>query len=350
MKKALALALAAVLSVGMMVTSFAANEKLLVDKDVAMTEKSNGSLDDLEVRADGSILLSLDGAVVPQKDKSDKAYPINEANLKSSKIKVQRTISSGSNAIRDIDFYTDSNKVTYVRVRFIKEHISTKAIDFSIKVYLAQDGKRQSTYAELVGKLENEVELVESDRDYVDLSSNIVAEADGYNSKVEVYGGNGVSLVTKMMDGKKYYFTVNMEVSASDEKMLNKYSDLMVYNLNQSGFSTGGKMVKFDLSGDKFYAYNDKGEAIGTTADLLPFSSKIYLSEKKLDVATAVEEVEESEEAVESSVASSSAPEASVVNPNPNNNPNTGVNGLANVAVVAGVVALAAMGAVAFKK
>lgn len=323
MKKALALVLVAVLSVGMMVTSFAASDKIELDKSKALVAVDVADTDDMEVVADTSILMDLSGML----DLNGKT--LNEANLKSAKIKIQRTISSGSNVIRDLDFYsTGTPKTPYVRLRFVEEHVSTKEIDFSIKIYLTQDGRSEPL--ELTGTFKNDEEVVESDRDYVDLSDKIVAEADGYNSKVEVYGGNNVSLVTKMMDGKKYYFTVNMDVSASDEKMLDKYSDLMVYNLNMVGFSTGGKMVKFDLDGDKFYAYNEKGEAIGTTADLLPFSSKIYLSDKKLDVATAVEEVEESEEEVdETSEVSSSAPEASISNPN--NNPNTGVNGLAKI-------------------
>lgn len=343
MKKVLALVLVAVLSLGMMVTSFAANSST-VDLDAALglsdvkgATTDSGSEEDLDLRADAALYLSIPGATAAT----------TEAQLKKDKITIQRTISSGSNIIRDIDFVTEgkgTGKYVAVRIRFVEEFVSTKDVDFSMTVYLAQKGKRQDkTAIELTGTFGNDVETVEEDRDYVDLSDKIVAEADGYNSKIEVYGGNGVSLMTKMMDGKKYYFTVDMDVDSSDEKVLNKYPDVVVYNLNMVGFSTGAKMVKFDLDGDKYYVYNEKGEAVGTTADLLTFSKKFYLSEKKLDMS-GIAEVEESDD-----VDASEAPAESSV-ANNNNNPNTGVNGFANIAVVAGVVALAAAGAVAFKK
>ncbi|WRS26711.1 NPXTG-anchored protein [Oscillospiraceae bacterium MB08-C2-2] len=328
------------MSIGMMVTSFAAEAKLDIN-DVSQLGSSGvkstigSDYQDVLVRAEGEISLPVVNALTTN------GVVVNESNLRKAKITIQRTISSGSNVIRDIEFNT-KDKITYVRVRFLEEYVSTKATSFSMKIYLAKDGKRSSDYFELSGEMKNEVETVESDRDYVDLSDNLVAEADGYNSKIEVYGGNNVSLITKMMDGKKYYFTVNMDVSSADEKILNKYPDVIVYNLNQVGFTTGAKMVKFDLDGDKYYAYNEKGEAIGTTADLLAFSKKIYLSDKKLDMS-GISEVEESD------VDASEAPAESSV-ANNNNNPNTGVNGFANIAVVAGVVALAAAGAVAFKK
>ena len=74
----------------------------------------------------------------------------------------------------------------------------------------------------------------------------------------------------------------NNSLTRSDERRFDEYDLAYIYNLKTSGLKAPGNIVTFDL-GSTYYAYNAKGEYIGTTRGALPYWTKYYLTTTKYD-------------------------------------------------------------------
>lgn len=263
---------------------------------------SGESESSLEVRPGDKIQLNFDSDFFEWKNGSPSpAAPVSASALSRGKITVRKSSGKNSSIIEDVSFKS-SNGRAYVEIEFVDLLVSTSDKEFDLTVYLAHNGSRsRDTEVQLTGVLANEYIEVDENDDYIDISDGAILESDGYNRNIEVYIGDGLSLYPKLFSGRKYYAVARQEVSSSDERILDRYPSIeTVYRLYVVGMNTSGKIAEFDLS-DKYYVYGDDGKYLGTTNERLPFSSKYYLSSKRITLASsdnglAVEEEEPSGE------------------------------------------------------
>ena len=278
-------------------------------------------------------------------------YNVNESSLSADKILVRWN--KMPTAVRDIKIYTtkltgDTTARTYIRIRFQEELVAVRANQFDFEIYLNRAGRKEpGSTLTINGEVANEREapLYEGDTEVM-LEGRIVKATD-YLREVRVGGGNDVYLNTRMFADREYYFNVRVEPKEADLDLMEKNPEIAaVYYLSQYGFTPlNGKIIEFDIY-DKYYVYNKEGQYIGLTTELLPYSPVMYLSEKQIDMGGNAAEEPAGEAPAPSAPAPSNPPMGGDdAASNANDNPGTGANGLVGVAVVAGLVALAAAGA-----
>lgn len=175
-------------------------------------------------------------------------------------------------------------KAGVVRVKFAREHVSTKALDFDFSVYLNVAGKKQSSYtANFTGTFENDTVEVYGDEPYLSLEGRVAQAMSGV-SKIELDVGSGVSLYARLQNGKRYYAAAGINPDAKDERVFGDYSSVeTAYTLNLIGFDSASDYVKLDVGGG-YEVYGDGMKYLGKSDGELPVSGKYYLSTKKLDV------------------------------------------------------------------
>jgi hypothetical protein len=346
MKKVLALALAFVLVMGMATIGSAATNKITLSgygwSSSADNYKNMGSIS--PDRAEIKLYLDNTDFGLLATD------TLTTSLLSNAKIDVTAKKTNGYACLDSVKLKNDSTqKKVYVEVKFIKELVSTKSVDFDYTIALTVKGKKQTdTELTIAGTMENEKIEVDEDTDTVDLSDGAYAEASEYSKSVEIEAGNGVYVTINMFKDQKYYCKAIMDVVGDDKTLVDKYPQIdTVVQLNTINIPKSAA-VKFDMS-DKYYVYDAAGKYIGTSADKLPMSAKYYLSTSKIDMGdTTVEEPSDSTTAPSEPANPITGGDDAA--PNANDNPGTGANGFVNVAVVAGLVALAAAGAVSMKK
>lgn len=348
MKKVVSTLLAAVLAIGMTATAFAANPKItsqiaaIADADVG--ERGPGYKIWLPLTRD-----SFDGAT----------EDLTMADVKASKITVKQTTKSGAKAIGSVEIKEGTGKVANILVTLAEPYTSTKPLDFEITLTLSINGSKQDYQTIVAGTLSNGEEIVYSDTDYVDLSDGRTAKCEESAKKVEVYIGNDISIFVNMVKGKEYYGVATRKTDADDDEILSEYPDISdVYVLTTIGLNGSGNNVKFD-SQDRYYVYSKLLEYLGTTSDMLPYSTKYYLSSTKLDIPDISDGAEDEPEDLGDA---GDKPEENFEDPdmlnavdttNANNgkaNPDTGLDPLFYVAVAAAALSLTAMTAISLKK
>lgn len=356
MRKIVALLLAAVLAIGMTATVFAANPKITTQSkalaDVYVGDAVPGQKIFLPFVKD-----AFDGATAD----------LTASDVRSSNITVKHTVKSGPKAIESVEIKEDSKtKVAGVLITLVDPFTSTKPLDFELTIYLYINGKRQSVGTYVEGTLSNEQQYVDSDTDYIDLSDGSVAICEQSATKVETYLGEGVTMFVRMVKGKSYAGVATSDPTNDDIDMFDQYSDIVnVYTLKVDGLTGAGKIVKLDLE-QNLYVYDGDLNYLGRTDDLLPFSQKYYVAEKKLDVIETEPESNWEDEWEDEPEDGSSYPGEINSAPEPGNvaangglpavaqsrgdNPDTGVTPLFGVSVAAGMLALAVMGVVSIKK
>ena len=297
MKKVVSLLLVAVMALGMTVTAFAATPK--ITGQVKSLGVSGGSavldLDTINPQDEVEIDIPLSLDMFEGKDGLPTSGPVTQKLWRDSKMNVRMSVSSGSKAIDSYEFKSKDSKIV---VSFVDEFVSTSDLDFDFRIYLIIDGKRQTDYElQVTGTIENDITEVYADDDYVDLSNGVVAEAQEFVKKVEADLGNGVSIHTKFFKDKKYYGTATRDVEESDDSIMAKYSDIdSVLTLKTIGLNGSGNIVALGDEYADHYVYDKDLNYLGTAKEMLPYSTKYYLSTKKLDIVADEEPDDDGEE------------------------------------------------------
>jgi hypothetical protein len=211
---------------------------------------------------------------------------------------------------------TGKTKSTNVKIKFVEYYVATGDVDYELTVYLMIDGKRQNDYEVTIsGNMDNTHRDVYADDDYFDGSQGEVADCVEYAKSVEFDLGQGVSIYTKMFKDKKYYGIVTRDADDAADVVFTKYPDVdSVYILKTIGLNSTADTVKLnnEISGD-YFVYDANMNYLGKSNESLKYSTRYYLANKKLEVASDAAETEEEE-----------VPEDTVPTPNVNDNPGTG--------------------------
>lgn len=288
MKKVLSLVLAVMLVVGMTTVAFAAAD---TEIDPAKLGLSLEDQPEGVTRPGTKFTFNIT-------DGDGNLITIDRAYVRKHKIGVQIRATEGSAIIKDAKLKYDavgSAGKAYVEVSIVDDYATTKEIDFSVQVYLTKNKSRLTGSQDGVdGTFENDFTEVFEGDDYVYLGDAPVAKAQDYIRDIKVDLGQGVSITTKMFDGKSYYGKVSQEIKSEDEKVLAQYPDIdTIYYLKTIGLASTGDVVAFDLESN-FYAYTQDEDGnlvyVGRTNDKLAYYTKYFLSLKELEVEEVLEE------------------------------------------------------------
>lgn len=343
MKKITVILLALVIALGMTATAFAANPKI-TDQIAAVPGADVG-----EKGPGYEIWLPL------VKDAFGGATDdLTMADVKTSKITVKQTVKSGPKAIKSVELKANSSGVACILLKLADPFTSTKPLDFETNIYLSINNKRQSFTTNVTGTINNQEIYVDSDTDYVDLSSGRTATCEETTGKIEVYLGNDITIFTKMLKGKQYYGSVSRDPDSDDDAIFDEYPDVEdVYKLTTINLNGSGKTVQIDV-GDGYYVYGKNLEYLGKTGELIPYSDKYYLAAKKLDIVEpddeaayddeTDEEITEPEDVVGQDILPAVAPGSGN-----GNNPDTGDPRVLGVSIAAGIVSLAVLAMLSYK-
>lgn len=237
------------------------------------------------------------------------------------KLTIRTSTRGGSQAIDSVAL---DNRKGHVKIKYARELVKTDGVDFELTIYSVLDGRRQDDFSiTFIGTVENEVTEVYGDYDSVDTSSGQVAEAMEFNSKIEVDLGNGVTIHTKMFKGKKYYGTATRDADEDADIVFKKYPDVdNVVILKTVGLNSTGDVVKLDVDYSDYYVYDKDMNYIGQSNQMLPYSTRYYLANRKLDV-TDDSDAEEGDAPEESGGNPETGGDGGAAN-NANANPGTG--------------------------
>ena len=361
MKKALAVLLAVVLTVGFSMTAAAATAKITNISSGAMVDKSGNvfSLEDHEFQPGDQFKIYFDkNSFSISNDTTDTV--ISKTLLDNAKVSVRIAKTKGSEYIKTVEIKTETdsskNRIAYISVEMVDtfNSITAKDIDFKIQLYLDKSRKDE---VRLMGQMENPVEYVEEGQDYVSLEGGVVLEALAYIPKIEIDLGDGVIIETRLYTNRKYFGSCTVGITEEDEKVIDRYPEIIeIYRLNTINLNGSGNIVTL-MTDTTMYVYNKEGKYIGTTDSKLPYSDMYYVAEKKIAMTgsgstSSSNAHEEEEEAVAETPVSTPPPansgssSSSTSNQNNNNNyvndnPGTGAAGFVSVAVLAGLAALA---------
>jgi hypothetical protein len=178
------------------------------------------------------------------------------------------------------------NGRAYVKIEFDNNLRSTNDIDFSMKINLTVNkSTHENSALDLRGTYKRDtVEVSDDDYGYYDISNGEVLEATSYVRNVEVYIGEGVTIHTNLVSGRKYSGSAYYDFRYGDEDVFDEFPSIeqMLY-LNVTNLDRNSK-VSFDMPGSGYYVYNAEGEYVGRSNNKVPFSSKYYFSTKSIDL------------------------------------------------------------------
>ncbi len=366
MKKVLSFIMAAALAVGMSTAAFAATPSAInTVKDMTLgtstestgTAKNEASSDfytDVINPQDETVIKFIITPEFFDWGTTDEPTYVTKAHLDRAKITVSARKTKGFPAMKSIEIKSAAkDKNAYVELKFVTEFVSVNKEAFEYDVRLMKDKKTvDGTNVKVYGDIENEIEEVDADNDSVETFDGVVVKATESVKGIELNAGNGVYVKTNMFEDCKYYVKAVMDLSKSDLELMEKNVPIEGIVTMKTALSKNATLrsavVTFDIA-DTYYVYDNK-ELLGTTNDKVPFRDKYYLTTSKIDMGGGVVETTPDAAPVEPTEPSNPSTGGDNGAPNVNDNPGTGVNGMVNVAVVAGVVALAAAGAVCLKK
>lgn len=207
--------------------------------------------------------------------------------LTASQIRAARLdVRSNKQNSKVVDSITLNSRESRIEVKFKKEYVGTKEIDFDFDVFLTIDGRRQNDHGvNFTGTFTNQVVELYGDYGSVDISDGSVAEAMESISKLEVDLGDGVTVTTRLSKGKRIYGTTDRTPSSSDDEVMREHKDITdVITMHTAGFSSGST-VKLGAEFRSGYVYSGDLKYLGKSGDELPFTEKYFISAKKLDIA-----------------------------------------------------------------
>lgn|GEM_PF-2894440 len=244
---------------------------------------SADDLTDLEVSSGSVLRIYLTPFMFMQDDNTtaygnlDDALPLSALHRAGITVHKARSHPSSSIAQASLD---GNSRHSYIEINFT-DRPAHHAQKFSFTIYLSQNGTRSSAEFDVAGEIHLHDAEVDYSDSYSDTYNNYIDISDGKTIKattnvrgVNLYLGDGCYILENLVRNQRYTgIASNNSLTRSDERLFDEYDLAYVYNLKTSGVKAPGNIVTFDL-GSTYYAYNAKGEYIGTTRGALPYWTK----------------------------------------------------------------------------
>ena len=309
MKKALSLVLAVLMVLGMTSVAFAAN------LEKADFNGGGYTLGDVSLELDEAvkdayypgdkvkvfILVREAGVDTILGTADDVISPLAKTAVDYLKLTAQVKVAGSNTYIKNTSPSIKYNtaKEAYFEIEFIKPFVSTSSKDFEITAYLRENKSQSGIETVINSTFKNYGQTVVDGDDYVYGVDYRVITADDNIRKIEVELDYGLTITTRMTEGKKYYGHVSMDPTSGDEAIMDQYPTIVeVYNLKTIGLNPAGDVVRF--ADDAMFAYTTDADGalvfLGKTNKALPYFTKYFLSTTELNLPVA--EVEEPEEVV----------------------------------------------------
>lgn len=320
MKKILALLLVTVLALGMCTVSFAASAKVGGYISGLSGDVQDYAGADTELKAGREYFFPIAAADLVDTDGKAWGATVTAKQLKDSKVTIKSSHKTGSQYIDKVEI-VDVSGAANIKFKIIDPVVSTKEIDYEYNFHLVFDKTRSDKIRmyHISGQIVNDIIHVNDSDDYVDLSKGHIAEADSYIKAIECDLGNEVYIHTKLFNGKKYYGVADGDISDEDDAVMTKYPEInAVINIKAIGLNVAGNIVELRDYGSETYVYDKDMKYLGTANNLLPYSAKYYLADKKVNSSSdTAEEEEEEEEDGEDVPEDDYVPSSSNINDNP---------------------------------
>ena len=203
--------------------------------------------------------------------------PLTAAQIRRARLDVR------TNNNRVLEGATVNANQSRIEVRFQRELVGTRDIDFDFDVTLSVNGRQMRDYLiRFSGTFANPVVEVWANTEREDISFGEVAYAQESIRSITFDVGEGVSVITRMHSVNRLYAVATLAPDSRDEAFFNTHREVSgVVNLRSVGIPTGAT-VRLGANFRGYYVYSDDGTFLGRGTDELPLHSKYYLATARL--------------------------------------------------------------------
>lgn len=251
---------------------------------------------------------------------------ISNEEIRENNITVYTQVQEESKAIKEVNFLRNSGAIEVI---YTTRYVSVDKKDFLLTVALAFNGRRDDVNTiTFVGSIYNRELKVYANTNTADISTGLILIPMEFNKAIALNVGNGATIHTKLYKDKKQYCTTSRDPDEEDYVVFRQYPDvdnvLTFYNV---GINATGDKVTLSTDYEGYYVYDADMNYAGRGNEQLDFSQKFYLANKRLDLETEDEELEEPDDYETPSEVAPNPPtggDNGVSNNNVNSNPGTG--------------------------
>lgn len=225
--------------------------------------------------------------------------------IKDADLDLEATIVEDTGAV--IKSVSLDKKNASVDIKFASRLVSTDTEDFEIDLNLCDDYEAFME-ATVYGSIKNATVEANAKTKKLDISNGLVVVPTDFVESIELYVGEGVTVHTKLWEGKKYYCVADRDADDADQRVMEEYADVdNVVTLYRVGVNNSGDYVTFsnDYAEYFVYGYEDGAlqflgmgdEEIAAYGDNAEAYTKYYFANKELVLDNADADVDAEVEA-----------------------------------------------------
>jgi len=284
-KKVVALALAIVLTLGIATTSFAATPNITgMAGGLTLGFSGDPHLGDVNPQDRHVVYIDLVDTMFTWENHTPDAenpQPLTSAQIRRANIEVRASNS------RVLDGITINASQSRVEVRFARELVGTREVDFDFDVILTVNRRQMRDQSlTLSGTLLNPEVEVFADSEREDISRGEVAVAQESIRTITFEIGEGVSLITRMSNNGRLYAVATATPDNRDEDLFRQHREINeVINIAATGVASGST-VRFDRVYHNYFVYSADGTFLGRGNEDFTFANKFYFATARLAVET----------------------------------------------------------------
>lgn len=174
-----------------------------------------------------------------------------------------------------------------IRVRFTDDFISTAEVRWQFEIYLQLDGAMTDASVEVYGGKLSNPEYDVYGLDYLYIGDGQIAYCSKDSAPLELDLGNGVSMFRNMYEGERYYGKAFLKANEGQDAVAAEYKDIVtIIDIKSVEVKFNGNIMKInkELRQEVYYVYNLAGEFIGMSDEMLPYSTRYYLSLNEIEI------------------------------------------------------------------
>lgn len=208
---------------------------------------------------------------------------ITATDIKDSKMDVIVTYKKGRDLVKSVML---DKKTGCIEIIFYDSLRSVSDKDYDMTVALRIDKQTVGSIS-LDGTVRNDTVEINDDAQTTTLEDGRVGEVNGFNRGVEIDIGMGVTIRTRLFDGRKIRAVVSREPDEADLLAIKQHPDIdNVIRLDTIGLVNSDAKITLAMDNKDYYVYDVNWKLIGRGGDELPLSAKYYLANKKLEIVS----------------------------------------------------------------